>query len=84
MEKLSVPIPTPIKEIYLREAGFGFGYRYTLAGLARADQVTTPDELIRVLDDVSRYQGDLAKFAAWQPEVDGNRITLAMRALATV
>jgi hypothetical protein len=84
MEKLSVLIPTPIKELYLREVGFGFGYRYTLAGLARADQVKTPGELIRVLDDVSRYQGDLAKFAAWQPEVDGNRITLAMRALATV
>jgi hypothetical protein len=84
MEKLSVPIPTPIKEIYLREAGFGFGYRYTLAGIARADQVTTPAELIRVLDDVSRYQGDLAKFSSWQPEFNGSRITLAMRALATV
>lgn len=84
MEKLSVPIPTPIKELYLREVGFGFGYRYTLAGLAQADQVTTPGELIRVLDDVSRYQGDLAKFSAWQPEMEGDRITLAMRALATV
>lgn len=84
MEKLSVPIPTPIKELYLREVGFGFGYRYTLAGLAQADQVTTPGELIRVLDDVSRYQGDLPKFTAWQPEMEGDRITLAMRALATV
>ncbi|WOE82414.1 hypothetical protein RZO07_14705 [Pseudomonas protegens] len=84
MEKLSVPIPTPIKELYLREVGFGFGYRYTLAGLAQADQVTTPRELIRVLDDVSRYQGDLPKFSAWQPEMEGDRITLAMRALATV
>ncbi|MFV3291539.1 hypothetical protein ACNFBR_22725 [Pseudomonas sp. NY11955] len=84
MEKLSVPIPTPIKELYLREVGFGFGYRYTLAGLAQADQVTSPGELIRVLDDVSRYQGDLAKFSAWQPEMEGDRITLAMHALATV
>jgi len=83
-EKLSVQIPTPVKELYLREVGFGFGYRYTLAGLARTDKVTGTNQLIEVLDDVSRRQGDLAKFSAWQPEFEGDRITLAMRAMLSV
>lgn len=83
-EKLSVQIPTPVKEFYLREVGFGFGYRYTLAGLARTDKVTGANQLIEVLDDVSRRQGDLAKFSAWQPEFEGDRITLAMRAMLSV
>ena len=76
--------------VVVASACSGHGFKFapivgrTLAGLARADQVATPGELIDVLDDVSRYQGDLARFSAWQPEVDGSRITLAMRALATV
>lgn len=83
-KELSEPIPTPIKEIYLREVGFGFGYRYTLAGLRRADSVSTPQDLVEVLDDVSRYQNDLAKFQAWEPETVGNRITLALRGMLSV
>jgi hypothetical protein len=81
---LSEPVPTPIKEIYLREVGFGFGYRYTLAGLRRADDVQTPQALIQVLDDVSKYQNDLAKFTAWEPEAVGNRFTLALRGMLSV
>ncbi|MCP1728891.1 hypothetical protein ABIF38_008792 [Bradyrhizobium japonicum] len=81
LNRLSVTIPTPIGSLYLREAGFGFGFRYTLAALAQADQVTDPKALVKVLDSVSRYQGELANVRAWQPEPDGDRVTLAMRAM---
>lgn len=84
MEKLSTEIPTPIKPIYLREMGFGIGYRYTLAGLRRADAVTTPKALIEVLDDVSRYQNDLARFEAWEPEASGDRLILALRGMLSI
>ena len=47
-------IDTPIGTIYLREYGFGFGYRYTLAGIARAETAQSPQELVKILDDVSR------------------------------
>lgn len=84
MEHLSIEIPTPIGMFYLREVGFGFGLRYTFAGLVAADMVKSPDQLVKVLDDVAKRQGDLANFSAWAPEDDGNRLTLAMRALFTV
>jgi hypothetical protein len=37
-------------------------------------------KLIRVLDDVSKRQGDLARFSAWSPDPEGDRFTLALRA----
>ena len=83
-EQLSIPIPTPIGDLYLREVGFGLGFRYTFAGLVAADQVKSPEQLIQVLDDVSKRQGELASFRAWAPEIEGDRLTLAMRALFTI
>ncbi|MFN0193789.1 MAG: hypothetical protein ACKVP5_17755 [Aestuariivirga sp.] len=83
-EELSIEIPTPIGMFYLREVGFGFGFRYTFAGLVAADQVKSPAQLIKVLDDVAKRQGELATFSAWAPETEGDRLTLAMRALFTV
>jgi len=82
--KLSVPIPTPVGEIYLREVGFGFGWRYTLAGIAEAERVSTPKELIKVLDEVSKYQGSLDDIGAWEPTIDSATLTLAMRAMFSV
>jgi hypothetical protein len=79
--QLSNPIPTPVGEIYLREVGFGFGWRYTLAGIAEAEKAKTPRELIRILDEVSKYQGSLDKIEAWQPTYDSATLTLAMRAM---
>lgn len=83
-EELSIEIPTPIGMFYLREVGFGFGKSYTFAGLVAADYVRSPDQLVAVLDDVSKRQGELATFSAWAPELEGDRFTLAMRALFTV
>ncbi|WP_194843002.1 hypothetical protein [Agrobacterium tumefaciens] len=83
-EQLAEPIPTPVGTLYLREVGFGLGYRYTLAALAQTETLTDPRDLITVLDPISKRQGDLASFSAWQPEVTGDRVTLAMRALFSV
>lgn len=82
--ELSIEIPTPLGPIYLREVGFGFGYRYTLAAFNRADQVHNVKELIQVLDDISKYQGELATVTAWEPEAEGNRLTLALRGLISI
>jgi hypothetical protein len=81
MNKMSEPIDTPIGTIYLREVGFGFGYRYTLAGIAQAEQAKTPQELIKVLDEVSKYQGSLDRFEAWEPTYDNADLTLALRGM---
>jgi hypothetical protein len=83
-DDLSIEIPTPVGPIYLREVGFGFGYRFTIAAFNRADQVKSVAELIKVLDDVSKYQGNLASVKSWEPEAEGNRVTLALRGLITI
>ncbi|MGY8632549.1 hypothetical protein RAD15_08640 [Bradyrhizobium sp. 14AA] len=82
--ELSIEIPTPLGSIYLREVGFGFGYRFTLAAFNRADKVHSVKELIQVLDDISKYQGELATVTAWEPEAEGNRLTLALRGLISI
>lgn len=78
---LSEEIPTPIGTFYLREVGYGLGYRYTLAGLQAADQAERPMELVALLDEVSRYQGSLDDIKAWRPTFDNAALTLAMRGL---
>jgi hypothetical protein len=77
-------IPTPIGTIFLREVGFGFGYRYTLAGIAAADKAETPRELIKVLDEISKYQGSLDDVRAWLPTFDNAGLTLALRGLLSI
>jgi hypothetical protein len=84
LNKLSVPIPTPVGKIYLREVGFGFGWRYTLAGIAEAERVNNPKDLIRILDEVSKYQGSLDQIEAWTPTYESATLTLAMRAMFSV
>lgn len=81
MEKLAEPIDTPVGRIYLREFGFGFGYRYTLAGIAQAETAKSPQDLVRILDDVSKYQGSLNSFKAWEPTYDNDDLTLALRGM---
>ena len=77
--KLAVKIPTPVWTFYLREAGFGFGYRYTLAGIKEAEKAKSAAQLVKVLDDVSRRQGDLSRFTAWLPDPEKDNFTLALR-----
>ncbi|MCP4385544.1 MAG: hypothetical protein GY798_29720 [Hyphomicrobiales bacterium] len=84
LEKLTEPIDTPVGRIYLREAGFGFGYRYTLAGIAQAETATSPRDLVRILDEVSKYQGSLNQFEAWEPTYDNSDLTLALRGMFSI
>ena len=84
LEKQTVPIDTPVGTIYLREYGFGFGYRYTLAGIAQAETASSPRELIRILDEVSKYQGNLNSFEAWEPTYDNSDLTLALRGMFSI
>lgn len=78
-DKLAVEIPTPVWTFYLREAGFGFGYRYTLAGIKDAENAKSAGALVRILDDVSKRQGDLARFSSWKPDPEKDNFTLALR-----
>lgn len=79
-DKLAVEIPTGFWTFYMREAGFGFGFRYTLAGIKGADEAKSPAQLIRILDEASKSQGDLSRYSAWSPDPQGDRFTLALRA----
>lgn len=80
-KKLAIEVPVVIWTFWIREVGFGFGYRYTLQGIKAAEQATSTAKLITALDDISKRQGDLSRFAAWTPEPQGDKFTLAMRAL---
>lgn len=78
-QKLAIEIPTVVWNFYLREAGFGLGFRYTLDAIQAADRATSIPKLISALDEVSKTQGELHKFAAWKPEPEGDRVTLALK-----
>ncbi|HEX7810241.1 MAG TPA: hypothetical protein VF608_16025, partial [Thermoanaerobaculia bacterium] len=78
-ERVAIEIPTPVWTLYMREVGFGFGYRYTLEGIKAAENATSVAALIRTLDDVSQRQGELASFAAWRPDPEKDNVTLALR-----
>jgi hypothetical protein len=79
MRKLAIEIPAVVWTFYLREVGFGFGFRYTLEALAAADRAPSIPKLISSLDEISKRQGDLHKFSAWRPEVEGDHVTLALK-----
>ncbi|UZE37624.1 hypothetical protein LOY69_14360 [Pseudomonas sp. B21-059] len=78
-KKLAIEIPTVVWNFYLREAGFGLGFRYTLDAIDAADRATSIPKLVSALDEVSKTQGDLHKFSAWKPEFEGDRVTLALK-----
>jgi hypothetical protein len=79
-DKMAVEIPTGFWTFYMREVGFGFGYRYTLKSIAEADRAQSAAQLITVLDEASKTQGDLARFSAWSPDPEKDNFTLALRA----
>ncbi|MGK5032687.1 hypothetical protein [Janthinobacterium sp. MDT1-19] len=82
--KMAIEIPTVIWNFYLREFGFGLGFRYTLEAIAAADRATSIPKLINTLDEVAKTQGDLHKFSAWKPEAEGDRVTLALKGVIQV
>ena len=79
MNKLAVEIPVVVWSFYLREVGFGFGYRYTLRGIKAAEEATSVAQLVKTLDEVSKRQGDLSRYTSWLPDPEGDNVTLALR-----
>jgi hypothetical protein len=78
-KRMAVEITTPLWVFYLREFGFGFGFRYTLAALAATDETTSVAKQILVLDKISKIQGDLHKPSAWKAVPEGDTVTLALK-----
>ncbi|WP_315763637.1 hypothetical protein [Bradyrhizobium sp. SZCCHNS2005] len=81
---LSLRIPAPIP-IFIREVGLGFGYRYTLATLKRADELDDIKTLIQELNRLAASQGNLSDLSSWRLDVEtppeSPRWTLTMRGL---
>jgi hypothetical protein len=85
LEVRGISIPIPVVEIYIREVGLGFGYRYTLASIALADNTTDVKQLVQQLGALSLTQGDLAHVQSWKPDMEkageSPRWTVVLRAL---
>lgn len=74
----------PIVQIYIREIGFGLGYRYTLAMIKAADQERDVRKLLKQLDQLAASQGELARISSWQVDLGGPgdpRWTVVLRAM---
>lgn len=85
LEVRQVSFPIPQVQIYLREVGLGFGYRYTLASIKAADRANDVRELLRELKALSGTQGDLSKRDRWAIDLEeagqDPRWTIALRAM---
>jgi hypothetical protein len=81
---LSLRIPAPIP-LFIREVGLGFGYRYTLAAIKRADELDDIKVLIRELNRLAASQGNLSDLSSWRLDVEtppeSPRWTLTMRGM---
>jgi hypothetical protein len=75
----------PVVQIYLREVGLGFGYRFTLVSIKAADRANDMRQLLAELKKLSRTQGDLAKRDRWELDLEAPgedvRWTIVLRAL---
>ena len=75
----------PVVQVYIREIGLGFGYRYTIAAIKAADEIEDVKKLIAALDVISRTQGDLARRESWKVDIEtppqSLRWTIAFRAM---
>jgi hypothetical protein len=85
LEVRQVTFQIPVVEMYLREVGLGFGYRYTIASIKAADEAGSLKELIGSLRELSRTQGDLSKRDRWAIDLEAPgedpRWTIVLRAM---
>lgn len=85
LEVRKVSFVIPVVQIYLREVGLGFGYRYTLASIKAADQEGDIRKLLKELRTLSRTQGDLSKRDRWAVDLEAPgqdpRWTIVLRAM---
>ncbi|WP_141213322.1 hypothetical protein [Janthinobacterium sp. PC23-8] len=75
------PVP-----IYLREAGLGMGYGFTLVEFVAIDAADSLPALIKSLDTLGLSSGELSKLAHWTLPTDANdmKLTVAARILLTM
>jgi hypothetical protein len=85
IEARKVSFMIPVVQLYIREVGLGFGYRYTLASIRAADEANDVRKLLQELKVLSRTQGDLSKRDRWaidlEPAGQDPRWTMALRAM---
>src|SRR5262249_21570040 len=85
LEVREVSFMIPVIQIYIREIGLGFGYRYTLVSFKTADDAKDIRTLLKNLTALSRTQGDLSKRDRWavdlEREGEDPRWTIVFRAL---
>jgi hypothetical protein len=85
LEVRQVSFQIPVLQFYIREVGLGFGYRFTLVAIKRADEANDLKQLIRELKVLSRTQGDLSKQDRWAVDLEGvgedPRWTIVLRAM---
>ena len=85
IELPEVSFMIPVIQIYIREIGLGFGYRYTLVSLKTADAAKDIRTLLKELKVLSRTQGDLSKRDRWAVDLEepgeDPRWTIAFRAM---
>jgi hypothetical protein len=85
LEGRGLSLMIPVVQLYVREVGLGFGYRYTLASIKAADRANDVRQLLGDLKKLSRTQGDLSKRDRWALDLEepgeDPRWTIVLRAL---
>ncbi|MFD0689158.1 hypothetical protein [Actinomadura fibrosa] len=85
LEIRQVSFMIPVIQIYLREIGMGFGYRFTIAAIKAADAENDVRKLLKTLEGLSRTQGDLSKRDRWAVDLEDAgqdpRWTIVLRAM---
>lgn len=85
LEVQRVSFRIPVIEIYLREIGLGFGYRYTITSIKAADLQNDIKKLLQELKALSKTQGDLSKIDRWAIDLEEKgedpRWTIVLRAM---
>jgi hypothetical protein len=70
VEARRMSIRIPVVEIYIREIGLGFGYRYTLAAFKEIDKNPEPKVLLKKLKEISKTQGNLSRRDQWRVDLE--------------
>ncbi|MER6808929.1 hypothetical protein ABT299_06600 [Spirillospora sp. NPDC000708] len=85
LEIRQVSFMIPVIQIYLREIGMGFGYRFTIASIKAADAENDVRKLLKTLEGLSRTQGDLSRRDRWAVDLEDAgedpRWTIVLRAM---
>ncbi len=85
LEVRKISLQIPVINLYLREVGLGFGYRYTITSIKAADNTNDVGELLKNLRKLSRTQGNLSQLDSWAVDLEDPgqdpRWTIVFRAM---